>query len=91
MEARKLEVEEERAAAEAAQVRLMEQLSARQEAQVRNAVRMHRPQASAELHASRAVYHVYHRIVSLEVFSLALLQCWAKSSQPCLRCKHAML
>ena len=37
MEARKREVEEERAAAEAAQVRLMEQLSARQEAQVRSA------------------------------------------------------
>ena len=35
MEARKREVEAERAAAEAAQVRLMEQLSARQEAQAR--------------------------------------------------------
>jgi len=39
MEARKREVEEERAAAEAAQVRLMEQLSARQEAQVCDTVK----------------------------------------------------
>ena len=54
MEARKREVEEERAAAEAAQVRLMEQLSARQEAQVR-AMRAERTahRASSERHARK--------------------------------------